>query len=361
MKSRLVWFVAFYFAFSIPVSAQPPAEWATQHLTACVESNKLAGMTAAIAVDGEIVWSDGAGFADIANQIPAEPHMVHRIASISKAMTAVAIMQLVAQEKIGLNEPLQTYLPGFPRSEKGPLTIHHLLTHTSGIRHYRASEIKPMSHYDTLSAALEVFKNDPIAFTPGSTYKYTTYGYTTLGAVIEAASGMTYAEYMRERVWLPAGMNSTSLEEKGVSVANKSKLYRPTKDGGIEEDVYDDLSVKHPGGGIQSTAADLVRFAIAFENGTLLDEAHREMMFNAPKVRGRQEGFLYGYGWIYGENDGVGRYIRHDGGQSGTSTNLMILRDHKIAVAVIANMDDESRPVQQLTVELANRALESKE
>ena len=335
-------------------SAQSISERAASVLDLARAEHGLVGVSAAVAVDGEMVWSGGAGFADRENAVPATGAMVHRIASISKAMTATAVMQLVEAGTIDLDATVQTYVPEYPETDRGPIRIRHLLTHTSGIRHYSFGENRPMEHYPTLAGALEVFKDARIPFEPGTRYRYTTYGYTLLGAIIEAATDETYAAYMGDYVWGPAGMTHTSIEVKGETVPNKSRLYVRDDTGAIVEDEYTDLSVKIPGGGIQSTAGDLARFAIAIMENRLISAESREAMLHAPDVPGRPEGFLYGFGWIYGTTDDGVRYYGHDGGQAGTTTNLLILPERGVAVAVLANLYGVPGEVKRITQDLAD-------
>ena len=294
----------------------------------------LAGISAAIAHDGRLLWSGGAGFADLEHQIPATGTTIHRIASISKALTATAVLQLVQSGRIDLDTPVQTYLPEYPKSPRGEILIRHLLSHTAGIRHYRGRENRTQLHYDSLTDACNVFQNDPLLFgnAPGAEYRYTTYGYTVLGAIIEAVSDNSFEAYMREHIWLPAGMTWTSLEITGVHVDNKAALYKRGPKRSVVADTVDDLSVKYPGGGMQSTAEDLVRFAIAFMGTELLEPETRDLMFQNTAPRSTWTAaatkanppFLYGFGWIYGETPDGEPFYRHDGGQAGTTTNLMV-------------------------------------
>ena len=236
-------------------------------LQAPVERGALVGVSAALSRDGELRWEGGAGFRDRDVGLPAEADMVHRIASITKSMTAVAVMQLVEKNRVNLDAPLQTYIPEFPVSDKGTIQIRHLLTHTSGIRHYRVKENRPFTHYASLDDAIKLFWGRPLAAAPGERFVYTTYGYTTLGVVIERASGQSYEDYMAEQVWALAGMTHTGLEIHGQEGPNRSKLYRKNRAGEIEDDDLTDLSVKVPGGGLVSTAGELVRFGNASESG----------------------------------------------------------------------------------------------
>lgn len=318
-----------------------------------LKENDLPALTAGIAKDGEIVWVGAAGFMDFENKAPAVPDMVHRIASISKPMTAVAAMQLVEQGKLDLNAPLRRYVPSWPENPEGEILIWHLLSHTSGIKHYEGRENSTTIHYPTLLDATELFKNRPLAFAPGQGFVYTTYGYTALGAALESASGENYGEYMQAHIWAPAGMDHTSLDVFGADVSNKAKLYRRTSSGPAP-DRYDDNSVKYPGGGIQSTAADLLRFAIAFEDGSLVSDTSRQRMFEIPQLPESLDGGLdYGLGWTARHSDTYGNFILHSGGQSGTSTFLLILRDKKIAVSVLCNLYRAGSEVQEISWGLA--------
>ncbi len=318
-------------------------------LIAGASEGGLPGATAGIAIDGAIVWVGAAGYSDVENKVAAVPDMVHRIASISKAMTATAAMQLVEQGKLDLDAPLRRYVPIWPQNPEGEILIRHVLNHTSGIKHYQGRENRTTEQYATLLDAVGLFKDRALAFAPGTGYSYTTYGYTALGAAIENASGMPYGDYMRAHVWGPAGMNDTSLEVFGADVPNKSKLYRRSSSGPIA-DFHDNNSVKYPGGGIQSTAGDLLRFATAFESGKLVSLETIERMVEVVTLPDSPNNRLdYGFGWLVGNSDEFGRFIRHDGGQSGTSTNLVILRDRRIAVSVLSNLNDASRPVGDLT------------
>lgn len=335
-----------------PVFAQQDlAARAQAFIDGAVVNGGLPAVTAGIAKEGQILWVGAAGLMDVENKVAATPEMVHRIASISKAMTATGAMKLVEQGKLDLEAPLRTYVLSWPQNPEGTILVKHLLNHTSGIEHYKGRENSTTTHYNTLLDAIEIFKARPLAFAPGQDYVYTTYGYTALGAAMEAASGQNFGDYMRAHIWQPAGMEHTSLEIFGEAVPNKAKLYRRTSDG-PGPDRYDDNSVKYPGGGIQSTAADLLRFAIAFDEGKLVSPATIERMLQATKIPGKGE-MDYGLGWLVGHSTDFGNFYRHDGGQSGTSTNLLILRDKQIVVAVLCNLYNASREVGNITWSLA--------
>ncbi len=309
----------------------------------------LASVVAAIARDGQIVWQGATGFADVESKRLAQPETPYRIASITKSMTATAAMQLVEDGKMSLDESIERLLPDFPEKE-WPFTVRHLLMHQSGIRHYHGIENRPREHYPTLADALQVFQDSPLRFEPGSKYGYTTYGYTLIGRLIEAASSTPYENYMRDHVWGPAGMKSTGLEWKDRPISGQASLYRIQQEK-LVPDMPTDLSVKFPGGGVVSTAGDLLRFANHFFSGDLVEPATRELMTTPPPPH---NGPPYALGWMIFEHEQLGRLIANDGNQSGTNSNLVHLADHDISIAVITNVSNQGRVIQPFTRELAN-------
>jgi CubicO group peptidase (beta-lactamase class C family) len=297
------------------------------------------GMSVAVVVDGKIAWARGFGLADVENDVPARADTVYRIASISKPMTATAVMQLVEKGQVHLDDLVQKYVPSFPDRGLG-VTLRHLMTHTSGIRHYNGGgEFNDKEHFDSLAAAFEVFENDPLLFTPGTRYSYSTYGYNLLAGVVEAASGLAFEAYMREKVWTPSGMSVTRLEHQGEIVPRRSRQYVKAGGGGVENAPFADLSVKWAGGGVLSTVEDLGRFAIALDEGKLLASSTLEEMYQ-PMTLTDGSKTHYGLGWEIDVDAGGRRWIAHGGGATGGSTYLLRLPERRFAVAICANVQD---------------------
>jgi len=176
-----------------------PEAQAVAHLDLVWRSNQVPGISAAIASHGRIVFSQGVGFADLDNMVPATANTVYNIGSISKANTAVAVMQLVEQGKVGLDDAIQKYVPSFP--DKGyKITIKDLMTHRSGIRHYRDSDFagtpgdENMKPYASLEEAIKLFKDDPLLYKPGEYSSYSSYAVNLLQGVIETAAGMPFED-----------------------------------------------------------------------------------------------------------------------------------------------------------------------
>ncbi len=312
---------------------------------------KAPGMSVAVAQDNKLVYSKGFGMADVELSVPAKAETAYRTASIAKAMTATAVMQLVEQGKLDLDAPIQKYCPAFPE-KPWPVTTRLLLGHLGGIRHYKDGvEPNGTKHFYSLVDSLALFKDDPLLHEPGTKYNYTTFGYSVLGCAIEGVSGMTYEEYMRQRVFEPAKMADTGIDNSHRVIPNRARGYTrlgtvaflqiPEKErarfkqGELYNADLHDTSMKIPGGGLVSTAPDLVRFAIAVNTGVLVNEKTRTAMWTPQKMK---DGKLteYGLGWVIGGSGG-NLLVSHSGGQAGTSTLLTMMPSKGSIIAVMCN------------------------
>lgn len=302
-------------------------------------------------------WITTAGYSEKSIQQQADKQTLHRLASIAKPMTAVAIMQLYEKGTINLDVPIQTYLSDYPKSKKGEITIRQLLKHTSGVAHYRSTwDAISFSHYKNLTEALEVFKNRPLSFVPGTNYEYTSYGYIILGAIIERVSGLSFQEYMRKYVWQPAGMNHTDIEDRRTVDNNKANLYIKTG-GTFIKGPNTDLSGKYAAGGVHSTAEDLLKFGKAILENKLVDSTTLMNMVQATDTL--KKGTPYGFGWFVHQSKRLGRIISHGGSHSGTSTYFQIFLDQNLAAVTLANNFDSDNEVYWLTRDLSNLFVDS--
>lgn len=300
------------------------------------------GLSAAVSAGEAVVWAQGFGTADLEQQVPVRADTVFRIASISKPITATAVMQLVERGLVSLDDPIQRYVPGFPRKPQGEVRVRHLLTHTSGIRHYRGNEFGLHDYFPTLDRAIAVFKDDPLEFAPGEKYLYSTYGYNLLAGVVEAVSGRSFDDYLRANIFAPAGMTATLLERPQELVRYRARQYvRGATPLTWLNAPYVDLSVKWAGGGIISTASDLLRFAIALDGGRLLRPDTQDRMYTSARLTsGAITG--YGLGWMVSEEGGRLK-VSHSGGAMGGTTYLLREPKARLASVLLANLDNVPR------------------
>ncbi|TCK69404.1 CubicO group peptidase (beta-lactamase class C family) [Winogradskyella wandonensis] len=302
------------------------------------------GIAAAYSIDGVTEWSQSSGFSCQDSEIPFSSTTLTRIASIAKPMTAVAIMQLFEKGLIELDTPIQTYLPTFPRKEKGDITIKQLLTHTSGISQYQSNkEVENKTQFNSLQEAIDVFRDRPLLFKPGSEYFYTSYGYVLLGRIIEQVSGLSYEDYMQKNIFDIANMKNTGIENINKQYDNKSCLYHNQKRK-TKKTKQNNLSNRIPAGGFYSTLDDVIKFGEAIVNNTLISESTFKLMLESQPVT--YDGSLYGFGWFfYGPKPNENIVIGHEGGQSGCTSQLFIIPKSKTVVVVLSNTSGTYRDV----------------
>ena len=323
------------------VSAREKAQF-EEAVSKFMAGSHAPGISAAVVEKGELVWSEGFGLADLENSVPATSRTLYRLGSVSKTLTATAAMRLWESGKIDLDAPVQKYCPAFPQKE-WPITTRELLGHLGGIRHYKSEsqddpEIGNTKHFDALADGIKFFANDPLIAKPGTKFNYSTMGYTLVGCAMEGASGEKFVEYVRENVFLPAGMSETQADDLIAVIPHRTRYYSKDKTGAVVNADLIDSSYKIPGGGFISSADDMARFEIAVLDDALIKHATRDVMWMPQKTAdGKQNG--YALGWGTGTHDGIFE-IGHNGSQQGASTTIILAPEKRDAVVVLINMDE---------------------
>ena len=306
-----------------------------------MSANSVPGIGAAVVLDGEPVWSAGFGMSDLEDYAPATSSTLFRLGSISKPITAVAVLQLYERGKLDLDAPVEKYCPAFPRKE-WPITARELLGHLGGIRHYNADgkgDIPEDSakHFSSMEESLRIFAGDPLVAKPGAKFNYSTYGYTLLGCVLEGAASEKYVDFVKKNVFQPAGMEQTQADNFFAVIPHRTRWYHRDKAGVVRNAGVLDSSYKIPGGGLISSADDMARFEAAILADKLIKRATRGLMWTAQKT---DDGKPTGYGLGWGTADKFGfRVVAHTGGQQGTSTAFALVPERRAGVVVLANMD----------------------
>lgn len=291
-------------------------------------------VSAAVAVDGAVVFAGAAGRVD-GDGSPADVRTRFRIASVSKAITGVLMLRLAEEGLVDLDAPVHRVLEELPESVRG-ITPRQLLAHTSGIRHYQRGETSHKTeHFESPLAALETVLAEPLRFEPGTAHGYTTYGYTLLQAVAEAVTGLGFEEALRAFVFEPAGMDRTSLDRAGEETSRATGFQRV----GTEEKAVppDDVSFKYAGGGMASNPSDLVRLCAALDRGELLEPGSRETLLTPayPELDAEQS---LGFAVERELTTGLLR-LWHPGRGNGFEAYLVCYPEERVAAAVATNQD----------------------
>ncbi|WP_074407932.1 serine hydrolase domain-containing protein [Aquimarina megaterium] len=324
-------------------------------INSAINKNAFLGISTGVYSKNCGNWLSTAGFLNKGNQEKPNQISLFRIASISKPMTAVAILQLYENGEIDLDLPIQNYLPEFPKKEKGDITIRQLLNHTSGIPHYKSDlEIFNFTHYDNCEKALDKFQNRELTFKPGTAFLYSSFGYTLLGAIIEKVTKKSYQDYMQKNIWKPAEMTQTDIENRNSSYENKANVYIKLGNT-FYRSPQNDLSYIYSGGGIHSTAEDLLKFGEAILKYKLINPLTTELMIQLSNNDNKE--MEYTFGWDNWTNPKLGKIIEHNGTQVGSSSYFRIYFDKKVVVASLANNLNSSEEVRNLSIGLSNLLL----
>ena len=293
------------------------------------------GLTVIVVRDGETLLHAGYGMADLERGVANGPDMVMRIGSITKQFTATCIMMLVEEGKVALDDPVVKHLPDYPVHDR-VITIEHLLTHTSGIKGYtEIPEVMAAAHHEyAVQDVIDTFKDLDLLFEPGTEWSYSNSGYFLLGAVIEAVSGMSYAEFVQTRIFDPLDMTGSYYDSFAQIIPNRALGYHMLE-GEYINSPYISMSLPYSAGSLASTVGDLYRWDRAILGDELVSRESRERMWT-PYVLGDGEDTGYGYGWMIGEYEGD-PVIRHGGGIHGFTSFSMTIPARKLFVASLCN------------------------
>lgn len=318
----------------------PAMETLVDQLFQDLREGKKPGAAVLVARDGKVLYEGGFGYADVEGSVTVTPETKFRIGSISKQFTAAAILKLVENGKMNLQDPLIKYIPDFPGGKD--VTIRHLLTHTSGIHSYTGDPLfiervtKPIKWEDLL----EEIKQYDYDFEPGANWAYNNSGYMILGYLVEKISGMTFQAFLKKEFFSPLGMKNTGVYVNGKKYKNEALGYEA---GGevVQRSIDWDMSWAGGAGNLYSTVKDLYLWNEGIFNGKVLKEetlreAHTPATLDDGTMPNALGGSGYGFGWAIGEYRGASE-ISHSGGLHGFITNLSRLPGENLTVAVLTN------------------------
>jgi CubicO group peptidase (beta-lactamase class C family) len=314
-----------------PAQTPDTAARIDEYLTGLAKQNRFSGSILA-ARDGKVVLSKGYGMANLEHDVPNTPQTKFRLASVTKQFTGTAIVMLRERGRLQVEDSICKYLDDCPPAWQ-PVTIHHLVTHTSGIPNftslpeYQKLKTRPTTPDDSLA----LVRNLPLEFAPGERWAYSNSGYVLLGLVIERASGQPYDAFLRENVFAPLGMANTGYDTPGLVLKHRASGY-VRLESTVAQAPYIDMSIPHAAGGLYSTVEDLYLWDQALYTERLVSKRALDTLF-APFKNG------YAYGFGIGEQYGL-RTISHGGGIEGFATFIRRFPNEKAAVIVLGNIQN---------------------
>jgi len=319
---------------------------------------KAPALSAAISIQGKLVWAGSVGWADIKNGKPATPATRFRIGSTSKAITATALARLVDRKSIDLDVPISTYYENLPNAQWNNITLRQLASHSAGLSHYKQDGVEKdwyglyqvmalKHHYASMKEALSVFDDTSLRTAPGEKFHYSSLGTILLGAVMSEAENSPYYNIIQKEVLRPNLMQHTGIAPAGSGEKEDiATFYIREKNGEIEGRVRPwrdvDLSHRLPAGGFISTSSDLVQMGAAYFDENYLSIQTRNKFWTPQTLAdGNVNHQNYALGWRRSawKVDGVGTVdaIHHAGVSRGAQSLLMILPDHEMVIAVNTN------------------------
>jgi CubicO group peptidase (beta-lactamase class C family) len=311
----------------------------------------IPAMAVAVAKDGRIVWEEGFGWANVARQVPATPHTMFSVASVTKPMTATAVMRLVEQGRVHLDRPANDYLGdvklGSGAWSPAGATVRRLLSHTAGLPFHYEWVYQGEGHRARTSSEV-IARYGVLINPPGTTFLYSNLGYGVLGEIMARVSGRSYAEVMQAEVFGPLGMTHTVVSN-GAGLGDTAATRYAT-----EREPYPAYDLDTPAGGaVYTSAHDLTRFGM-FHLGNrltgqariLTDSTRRLMQRSATPASDEQ----YGLGWLIDDDHGV-RRLYHDGDMPGVRARVNLYPDENLVVAVVTNQ--QTGAVDRVAEELA--------
>ncbi len=318
----------------------PSPEKDAESLFVHVINRDDAGLAVLVAQNGKILFEKGYGLADLERHQAVTPESKFRIGSITKQFTAAAILKLQEEGKLSVRDKLSKYIPDYPRGDE--VTLHHLLTHTSGIHSFTSKPdfMQQVTNAITTEALIKSFQNDPFDFDPGAKWLYDNSGYVLLGYIVEKVSGKTYETFLRENFFQPLGMTNTGVYRSDLALTHEAIGYG-YKDGKFDRAVNWDMSWAGGAGALYSTVEDLFRWNEGLFNGKVLSEASLKAALTPVQTKENQNDDLgtgYGYGWVIADLRGL-KEIWHNGGLNGFSSTLLRLPTANFTVAILANSE----------------------
>jgi CubicO group peptidase (beta-lactamase class C family) len=307
-----------------------------------------------VAENGEVIYKNGFGHANMEWDIPNQPDTKFRLASVSKQFTSMLIMQLVAEGKIDLNVPISTYLPDYPKKNAEIITVHHLLSHTSGIPSYTSFDNYRdiMRNPIGVDKLIQLFADSALEFTPGERFSYSNSGYALLGKIIEKVSGKTYEEMAQEKIFTPLGMTNSGYDNNDPVIKNRAAGYYKRAGAFVNAD-FIDMSVPYSAGALYSTVEDLFLWDQALYTEKLLPKEYLDLLFKEHIAAWDN---FYGYGWEISKMQlGNSNYqiatIGHGGGINGFNTQITRFPESKSSVILLNNTS--GAPLYKMIVAIA--------
>jgi CubicO group peptidase (beta-lactamase class C family) len=329
--------------FLAPASAQDSSatpDSVRDYIRSEMQKQHIPGLSLLVAKNGQIVRAEGFGLANVELQVPVKPETVFQSGSVGKQFTAMAVMMLVEEGKVALDDPLTKYFPDAPPAWK-EVTVRELLSHTAGFTDY--PEKFDFRRDWTEDELLKVVEGIPLAYPPGTKWDYSNLGYLTLGILIHRVTGEFYGDFLQQRIFQPLEMKTTRIISEADIVPNRAAGYRLVKGELKNQEWVAPMVNTTADGSLYFSILDLAKWDAALYGEKLLKRSSLDLMWTPVKLKdGRPNKGSYGFGWFMTERRGH-HVVGHDGAWQGFKTAIARYVDDRFTVVVLANLA-EAKP-----------------
>jgi CubicO group peptidase (beta-lactamase class C family) len=306
------------------------------YIHAQMQQRQIPGLALLIVRDGKIARAQGYGFANVELKAPVRPETIFQSGSMGKQFTAAAVLMLVEQGKLSLDDPLTKFFPDAPTAWK-QVRVKNLLSHTGGFGDYPENFDYRRDY--TEAQLLKIVEGIPLAYPPGTKWAYSNLGYLTLGILIHKVSGQFYGDLLHDRVFGPLGMDSTRIMSEADIIPNRASGYRLVKGELKNQEWVSPTLNTTADGSLYFSILDLAKWDAALREGKLLSKASYEEMWTPFKLsNGKPNPDGYGFGWFINQVRGH-RVIEHEGAWQGFNTNISRYVDDGLTIVVLTNLD----------------------
>ncbi|MDF2551039.1 MAG: serine hydrolase [Chryseobacterium sp.] len=350
-KFFLLCFILF---LSIPSNAQNPDRKIDSLIQSEFKESNGPGGVFLVSQKGKPVYKKAFGMANLELDAKLNTNSIFQIGSMTKQFTAIAILMLEEQGKLKVDDPISKYIPSYPNGNN--ITIHHLLTHTSGIKDFtKMKTISDIAQKEmTPEQMVDFFKNEPVDDAPGEKFEYNNSGYVVLGYIIELTSGGTYEDFIKKNIFDKIGMTNSYYASDRKVIKNRAYGYHKKSSGYVNKTVIN-FSVPFSSGSLMSTLDDMLKWQNALNQNLLLSQKNKMKAFTKYKLNNGQE-IEYGYGWHLKNINGIATR-EHGGSVFGFKSMAVYIPSEDIYVLGFSNCDCNSPT--QLVKDIAKLSVEN--
>ena len=319
-----------------------------RYVSEFMEARQVPGMQIAVSHKDELVWSECFGYSNLELEISVTKQSKFRIASVSKSVSAVLTAYLYQNGIVDIDASVNDYFSELSNG-RWDFTIRQLMSHASGVRHYRPSDVNHTQYHGSLADGLHIIANDSLLYEPGARFSYSSYGYNIIAGYIECVTAQSFGDLVVDSLFTPLNMAHSAIDHPYQLIPHRTAGYQLNEEGEVINAAFFDNRYKIPAGGMLSTAEDLVQFGNALLYGDYLSTESKGLLFTPFVYRDEKESDT-GFGWVTTVDDQENKLYGHLGGITGGCAAIMIYPEQGLVIVWLGNLDADWSDIPTKTV-----------